>query len=78
MNIENKIYKRLVEDYGLKDLKMTIELDDNDYSPIVVFSLYTRVARMHLESMEHIINVFGFEKDICNTINLELTTKVYE
>ncbi len=38
MNIEDKIYKRLVEEYGLDNLKMTIGFDDNDYAPIVIFS----------------------------------------
>ena len=73
MNIEDKIYKRLVEDYGLDNLKMSIELDDNDYSPIVVFSRYTRVARFHLEMMEHMIGFYGLEKDICGLVNQELT-----
>lgn len=73
MNIEDKIYKRLVEDYGLDNLKMNIELDDNDYSPIVVFSRYTRVARLHLEMMEHLIGIYDLEKDICDLVNQELT-----
>lgn len=73
MNIEDKIYKRLIEDYGLDNLKMTIELDDNDYSPIVVFSRYTRVARLHLEMMEHMISLYDLEKDICDLVNQELT-----
>lgn len=73
MNIEDKIYKRLVEDYGLDNLKMTIELDDNDYSPIVMFSRYTRVSKMHLEAMEYMISFFKLEKDICDLVNQELT-----
>lgn len=73
MNIEDKIYKRLVEDYGLDNLKMTIELDDNDYSPIVVFSRYTRVLKMRLEAMEYMIRFFDLEKDICDLVNQELT-----
>lgn len=73
MNIKDKIYKRLVEDYGLDNLKMTIELDDNDYSPIVMFSRYTRVSKMRLEAMEHMIRFFDLENDICDLINQELT-----
>lgn len=73
MNIEDKIYKRLVEDYGLDNLKMTIGFDDNDYSPIVVFSRYTRVMLLHFEMMEHLINLYDLEKDICDLINRELT-----
>ncbi len=73
MNIEDKIYKRLIEDYWLDNLKMTIEFDDNDYSPIVVFSRYTRVAILNLEMMEHIISFYSLEKDICNLVNQELT-----
>jgi len=73
MNTEDKIYKRLIEDYGLKDLKMTIELDDNDYSPIIVFSRYSRMSRIHLEAIEHLIGFYGLDKDICNVINQELT-----
>ena len=73
MNIKDKIYKRLVEDYGLDNLKMTIEFDDNDYSPIVVFSRYTRVMLLHIEMMEHLISSYGLEKDICDLVNQELT-----
>ena len=73
MNIEDKIYKRLVEDYGLDNLKMTIVLDDNDYSPIVVFSRYSRVAMLHIEMMEHLISSYDLEKDICDLVKLELT-----
>lgn len=73
MNIEDKIYKRLVEDYGLDNLKMTIVLDDNDYSPIVVFSRYTRAAQFHLETMEYLISSYDIEKDICDLVKLELT-----
>ena len=72
MNIEDKIYKRLVEDYGLDNLKMTIGFDDNDYSPIVIFSRYSRVAMLHIEMMEHLI-AYDLEKDICDLVNLELT-----
>lgn len=72
MNIEDKIYKKLVEDYGLDNLKMTIGFDDNDYSPIVVFSRYTRVALLHTEMMEHMINLYDLEKDICDLVNQEL------
>lgn len=72
MNIEDKIYKRLVEDYGLDNLKMTIGFDDNDYSPIVVFSRYTRVVNLHIEMMEHMIGFYG-DKDICDLVNQELT-----
>lgn len=71
--MEDKIYKRLVEDYGLDNLKMTIVLDDNDYSPIVVFSRYTRVAMLHIEMMEHLIGAYDLEKDICDLVKLELT-----
>ena len=73
MNIEDKIYKRLVEDYGLDNLKMTIVLDDNDYSPIVVFSRYSRVVMLHIEMMEHLISSYDLEKDICDLVKLELT-----
>ena len=78
MNIEDKIYKRLVEDYGLDNLKMTIGFDDNDYSPIVVFSRYTRVAMLHIEMMERLISAYDLEKDICDLVNLELTRNCYE
>ena len=73
MNIEDKIYKRLVEDYGLDNLKMTIVLDDNDYSPIVVFSRYSRVVMLHIEMMEHLISSYDLDKDICDLVKLELT-----
>ena len=73
MNIEDKIYKRLVEDYELDNLKMTIGFDDNDYSLIVVFSRYTRVMLLHIEMMEHLISSYDLEKDICDLINQELT-----
>jgi len=73
MKLEDKIYKRLVEDYGLDNLKMTIENDNNDYSPIVVFSRYSRVSRLHLEMMEHVIGIYGDEKSICDLVNQELT-----
>lgn len=75
MNIEDKIYKRLVEDYGLDNLKMTIGFDENDYAPIVVFSRYSRVAMLHIEMMEHLISVYNLEKDICDLVNQELTEK---
>ena len=78
MNIEDKIYKRLVEDYGLDNLKMTIEFDDNDYSPIVVFSRYTRVVNLHIEMMEHLISAYDLEKDICDLVNQELSRNYYE
>lgn len=78
MNIENKIYKRLVEDYGLDNLKMTIGFDENDYAPIVVFSRYSRVMLLHIEMMEHLIGVYGLEKDICDLVNLELTRNCNE
>ena len=78
MNVEDKIYKRLVEDYGLNNLKMTIGFDDNDYAPIVVFSRYSRVAMLHIEMMEHLISSYGLEKDICDLVNLELTRNCYE
>lgn len=78
MNIEDKIYKRLVEDYRLDHLKMTIGFDDNDYAPIVVFSRYSRVAMLHIEMMEHLISAYDLEKDICDLVNLELTRNCYE
>jgi hypothetical protein len=78
MNIEDKIYKRLVEDYGLDNLKMTIGFDDNDYAPIVIFSRYSRVVNLHVEMMEHLISAYDLEKDICDLVNLELTRNCYE
>ena len=48
-------------------------VEDNDYSLIMVFSRYTRVARLRLEMIEHLVGFYGLEKDICNTINQELT-----
>lgn len=39
----------------------------------MVFSRYTRVARLRLEMIEHLVGFYRLEKDICNTINQELT-----